>query len=293
MISKLSLGTVQFGQDYGIANTTGKVSKNEVVEIFDYARRVGIDCIDTAFAYGLSEFIIGEYLRENPSDFKIVSKLPPLEQYRPGKVEEFLAQSLQRLRIKQLYGSLLHRFNDILIHDDIWNDLVRLKKYGKVEKIGFSLYSPDELLFLLDKDVGFDIVQVPYSIFDRRFEKYFDLLHKKGVEIQARSVFLQGLAFLDLDDLPASLQMARPQLESLRQIALDRKISIEALCLNFVLSNNQIDKVIVGVDSLAQLKNNVVSIDSMARVQEVYGQLSGVKIERDDILLPYKWGNVS
>lgn len=292
MISKMSLGTAQFGQNYGIANKIGKISINEVFKILDYASSMGINCIDTAFAYGESESVIGKYLRENPNSFKIVSKLPALEQYSSGKVEEFFNQSLKQLKIKQLYGYLLHRFDDIVKHEGVWNDLVRLKESGRLEKIGLSLYSPEELFFLLDKGIDFDMVQIPYSIFDRRFEKHLELLNKKGIEIHGRSVFLQGLAFLDLDDLPASLQTARPQLENLWQIARDRKISIEALCLNFVLSNNHIDKVIIGVDSLAQLKNNVAGIDSMARVQEVYGQLSGVKIDCDDILLPYKWGSI-
>lgn len=290
MISKISIGTVQFGQDYGIANARGKVSKNETAEILDYAKSVGIHCLDTAFAYGVSEFVIGEYLRGNPSGFKIVSKLPPLEQYKPGKVEEFLEQSLQRMGIKRLYGYLLHRFNDILINGHIWDDLVRFKKNGKIEKIGFSLYSPDELVFLLSMGINFDMIQVPYSVFDRRFEKYFDLLNKKEIEIQVRSIFLQGLVFLSPDNLPVSLQAAKPQLEKLQEIAEDRKIPVEALCLDFVLLNPHIDKVVIGVDSLSQLKNNVASVDFVDSFQEVYGQLSRVKIEREDILLPYKWG---
>lgn len=289
MISKISLGTAQFGQDYGIANTTGKVAGPQVFEILDYARSVGIQGIDTALAYGDSESVLGAYLRENPNSFKIVSKLSSLEPSGLGKVEEFLEQSLKRLDVKQLYGYLLHRFNDIVINGGLWNDVVRLKEKGRVQKIGFSLYSPDELVFLLDKEIDFDMIQIPYSIFDRRFEKYFDLLNKKGIEIHARSVFLQGLAFLDLENLPASLQRARPPLERLRQIVGNRKISVEAICLNFVLFNSHIDQVIIGVDSLAQLKNNVASIDSIASVAEVYGQLSGIKIDCDDILLPYKW----
>ena len=292
MVSKISIGGVQFGQDYGIANTRGQVPQSEVFAILNYAQSAGIEYLDTAFAYGESESVIGEYLGEYPNRFKIVSKLPPLEQYGPGKVEEFFMQSLQRLRIKQLQGYLLHRFKDILISGDLWNDLICMKKSRRVEKIGFSLYSPDELSFLLDKKIDFDMVQVPYSVFDRRFEKYFDLLNKKGIEIHARSVFLQGLAFLEADGLPAPLKMARPQLENLRQIAGDQKISVGALCLNFVLANRHIDKIIIGVDSLAQLQNNVAGIDSMASVQEVYGQLNSVKIEREEILLPYQWGIV-
>lgn len=284
MISKISLGTVQFGQDYGIANVRGKVPKGEVAQILDYAKSVGIKCLDTAFNYGESELVIGEYLREHLGSFKIVSKLPSL-----GQVEEFLEKSLQRLGVKQLYGCLLHRFDDMIKNGDTWNEVIRLKKQGKVKKIGFSLYSPAELVFLLGKEINFDVVQIPYSVFDRRFEEYFDALKKKKIEIQARSIFLQGLFFMDSNDLPASLQGARSQLEGLRQIAQDQKISIEALCLNFVLLNPSVDKILIGVDSLKQLKNNIASLDLKASVKRVYGQLSKLRVEEEGILLPYKW----
>ncbi|MCK5013478.1 MAG: aldo/keto reductase [Candidatus Omnitrophica bacterium] len=289
MISKISLGTVQFGQDYGIANTTGKVSKKEVFEILDHANHVGISYLDTAYSYGDSELIIGEYLKENPSEFKIVSKLPSMELFNLGKVEESLEESLRRIGLKRIYGYLVHQFSDILINDDIWNSLVRLKDDGRIEKIGFSLYSPDELECLLKNELDFDIIQIPYSVFDRRFEGYFDMLKEREIEIQVRSVFLQGLAFLSSEHLTGSLQEARPQLEKLQQIAEIRKISVEALCLNFVLLSPHIDKVIIGVDCLAHFENNVVSLNLIGQVRNVYGQLSAIAIQNENTLLPYKW----
>jgi len=180
MISKISLGTVQFGQDYGIANR-GKIPKSEVAQILDYAKSVGIECLDTAFNYGESELVIGEYLREHPGSFKIVSKFSSLEQ-----VEEFLEKSLERLGVDELYGYLLHRFEDIKENGKNWNEMVSLRKLGKVKKIGFSLYSPEELAFLLDKKINFDIVQIPYSVFDRRFEQYFDILKNKKIELDRK-----------------------------------------------------------------------------------------------------------
>lgn len=288
MISKISLGTVQFGQDYGIANTSGKISKSEACKILDYAKSVGISYLDTAFAYGDSEEVIGEYLGKSSKEFKIVSKLPPLQVYRSGKVDELFKQSLQRLGIKKVYGYLLHKYTDILI-DDVWSSLVRLRGSGQIEKIGFSLYSPDELLFLLDKEIDFDIVQIPYSVFDQRFEKCFDALQKRGVEIQARSVFLQGLAFLDPKRLPSFFQAAKPKLERLRSISLNQKISIEALCLNFVLLNQYIERVVIGVDELMHLERNIESLDLVNIVEKIYAQIQDVKIENEDVLLPYKW----
>lgn len=289
MISKIGLGTVQFGQDYGIANAKGQISKEEAFKILDYAKSVGIDCVDTASAYGVSEAIIGEYIKQKSNYFNVVSKLPSLEQHRAGSVEKLLNQSMERIGVKSLYGYLVHKFNDVLIDDDIWRNLVHLKRSGFIEKIGFSLYSPDELVSLLDKETDFNIVQIPYSVFDRRFEDYFDVLQEKGVEVHVRSVFLQGLAFLNLNDLPVSFQQARPQLENLRRIAKERKIPVAALCLNFALLNPGIEKVIVGVDSLSHLKKNVASVDFMGRVKDVYAQLRKSEIEQEDVLLPYKW----
>ena len=285
MIFKIGLGTVQFGQDYGIANGRGKVPPGEVAQILDYARSARVECLDTAFNYGESEAVIGEYLEKYPGSFKVVSKFSSL-----GQVEGSLEESLQRLRVKELYGYLLHRFDDIKESPAAWENVVQLKKQGKIQKAGFSLYSPEELVFLLDKKIDFDIVQVPFSIFDRRFEEYFGILKKKKVEIQARSVFLQGLFFMDPDDLPVSLQGARPRLKELQQIAGDQKISIEALCLNFVALNPDIDKVLIGVDSLQQLENNIRALGLKNAVQGICGHLNGLKVEDEGILLPYKWG---
>ena len=284
MISKISLGTVQFGQDYGIANIRGKVPKDEVTQILDYAKSAGIECLDTAFNYGESESVIGKYFKEHPGSFKIISKLSSLK-----GAQRSLEQSLQRLEVSELYGYLLHRFEDIKENADGWNEMIGLKKQGKVKKIGFSLYSPDELVFLLDKEISFDIVQVPYSVFDRRFEEYFDILRKKKIEIQVRSIFLQGLLFMNSNDLPASLEAARLPLEKLQRIAEDQKIFTEALCLNFVMLNPHIDTAVIGVDSLNQLKGNVASLNLKTDVKRLYNQLNKLRIEEENILLPYKW----
>ena len=164
-----------------------------------------------------------------------------------------------------------------------------LKRKDRVKKIGMSIYSPEELVSLFDKNIDLDIVQLPYSIFDRRFEKYFDDLKNRGIEVQARSIFLQGLAFLSLDDFPVEFLEVKPQLEKLKNISENQNISIGALCLNFVLHNSYIDKVLIGVDSLVQLKNNISSIRLNEEMKYMDDQLEEIKIEQEEILLPYLW----
>ena len=289
MIKKISLGTVQFGQEYGIANTTGKVSKEEAFKIFDYAKQAGICYLDTAFAYGDSESIIGEYLKENPSEFKIASKLPCIEQFSPGKVEEILAESLSRMGLKKIYGYLLHRVSDILLSDNIWDSMVRLKNDGQIEKIGFSLYSLDELVLLLDEGLDFDIIQVPYSIFDQRFEVYFPELKRRGIEVYGRSVFLQGLYFLPLDKFNDQFDSVKERIVKLTGIAQDSDISVQHLCLAFVLLNSGIDKVVIGVDSVEQFKSNLSVGKDVDKVKEVYGQLKALRTDDENVILPFLW----
>ena len=76
--SKLMLGTVQFGMDYGIANTSGKPDAATVKQILFEAFENGVNALDTAPEYGDSEEVIGKTMAElKLSDkFKIVTKIP-------------------------------------------------------------------------------------------------------------------------------------------------------------------------------------------------------------------------
>ncbi len=289
MQSKISLGTVQFGLRYGIANRKGKIPPKEVFEILKYAADSGINCLDTAFAYGDSEDVIGAYLRRYPHQFQVVSKLPSLDVYTLGKAEECLRVTLWRLNIKKLSGYLIHSFENFLAYEDLWGELTCLKKKGLIDRIGFSLYSPNELEILFRKNIAFDLVQVPYSIFDRRFEKYFGILRRDRVEIHARSVFLQGLVFLNPDDCHGHFLKARKQISGLRNLSRDNNISISAICLNFVLLHNCIDKVVIGVDSLSHLEENIRNLKLFVKASDLKHEFDNLIISEENILLPSKW----
>lgn len=289
MESRLALGTVQFGQRYGVANKKGKISEKEAEEILQYAQSIGIQCLDTAFAYGDSEIIIGKYLENYVRSFQVISKLPELRRYENGKVEELLRISLKRLNILKLDGYLIHRFEDFLKNETLWDDVVDLKRKGLIERAGFSLYLPSELEILLSKDVEFDLIQLPYSIFDRRFEKYFYKLKERKVTIHIRSVFLQGLVFLAPDDLHGNLRKARKQVEILQKLVRNNAVSTGAICLNYVLRNSYIDKVVIGIDSLDHLKENINNLTSFDKLNGFDGDFNDLIVQDEDILLPFRW----
>ena len=289
LTQKLCLGAAQFGLDYGIANKKGKVLRNEVFEILGYAHNLGIDMIDTAYSYGASEEVIGEFIETNGPNFKVISKLPVLNGNSGKDIEKIIYKSLSKLKIRSIYGYLVHKFEDFLESPALWNVLEDLKEKKIIEKIGFSIYKPNELEMIFDKDISFDILQVPHSIFDRRFERYFPRLKQKGVKIYVRSVFLQGVAFLKPDELGGSLLKVKGYVKSLQNLAVKNGISINALCLNFVLLNSYADKVIIGVDSLQHLKSNIESLAFIDKVKQIYNRLDSLTINDEDIVLPYRW----
>ncbi len=286
MKGKLALGTAQFGLDYGINNESGKISNEEVFQILEFAVANGLDTLDTASAYGQSEEIIGQFVGKNSAGFKIISKISCSEN---REAKEELAKSLGNLGMERIYACLVHKFSDFEQNQMLWQDLNNFKKGNIIKKIGFSIYKIEELEAILSSKVAFDILQVPYSIFDRRFERYFSLLRVAGVEICVRSVFLQGLAFKHPDDLSGSLTKIRGQLTKLRNLSAQFNLSITAICLNFALLNLNINKVIIGVDNFEHLRKCLDELEHMEKVKKICGDLAQLSIEDENIILPFNW----
>jgi len=275
-MGKLVLGTVQFGLQYGV-NSAGRPSEEAVKSILAEAAKGGITTLDTSSAYGNSEEILGECATPGEG-FRIVSKYPKGD----IPVAEMFNGSLKRLKVEKLYGYLLHHFEVYRNNPKVWDEFIALKESGKVKKIGFSLYTPDELQFILDHKSPFDLIQVPFNIFDKKFLPYMKELHKKGVEIHVRSTFLQGLFFKDRDALPEKLKPMRKYLIQLDEFSKKSGLSISEIALNYNLQNPYIDGVLIGVDNVEQLKTNLASVkDTPIDIE--------IEVKEQELLNPVNW----
>lgn len=287
-MNKLSLGTVQFGLNYGISNKTGQVSRQEAEKILCLALEHGIDSLDTASAYGESETVLGQVLpvvyNRQAGQFRIISK------YLPGSttVTESLDNSCQKLGVQFLYGYLLHQFDRSVFENTQWDAFRKEKEQGRIRKIGFSLYYPHELDYLLDKDVAFDILQLPFNPLDQRFGPYFTELRSRGVEIHIRSAFLQGLLFLSPEQLPAPLAELGPRVDKIRQLAEAHDLSLPHLLLGFVHLHD-IDKIVIGVESYGNLLENIGYTGRLNAVQRVINDISAMASNDETLILPSKW----
>jgi len=284
--NKIVLGTVQFGLDYGINNKKGQIPEKEVFEILHEAIKSGINILDTAYVYGNSEQVIGNFIKKHENPFRIISKLP---ECNPEDVVTIFKSSLERLAVNRLYGYMFHSFQHYIGNPEMWDILDQLKSEGKVEKIGLSLYYPSELEYIVKNNLKFDIVQVPYNIFDRRFEQYFSSLKQMGVEIFVRSAFLQGLVFKKPSELDSSFSKIRNKLVTLHLLATKLNIPTAAICLNFIILNELVDRVVVGVDNTENLKEIVSSSVYYTDVKNMLQELDLLREDDENMILPTNW----
>jgi aryl-alcohol dehydrogenase-like predicted oxidoreductase len=266
--ARLALGTVQFGLPYGVANTQGQVSYEQAEAMIGAMRRAGIDTIDTAIAYGEAETVLG---RIGISGFRVVSKVPAL--CEPGRavddwVVAHVEASLERLRVPRLDGLMLHAPDDLLGPHGaaLARGLQRAQDAGLAERIGLSLYSPEQLATLVDR-LPLEILQIPFNVFDRRFVEtgWLDRLVAEDVEVHARSVFLQGLLLMSPDLIPSKFAPFRSFIDGWHAwLASDAAAGKSALqiCLSHVASYAGISRLVVGAESLAQLRDIIDAIST-------------------------------
>jgi hypothetical protein len=262
--NRIALGTVQFGLPYGIANRAGQVGRDEAAAILIHARSMGIDTLDTAIAYGESEQRLGEI---GVGHWQVVSKLPPIPESCTDVaswVRDSVRGSLERLGIAKLHGLLLHRSHQLLGDRGpaLYRALCGLKDRGQVEKIGVSIYDPDELEALWPH-FQLDLVQAPLNIMDRRLATsgWLMRLHEAGTEVHVRSAFLQGLLLMNDANRPEKFRAWQPLWNQWHRWLDDEALTPLQACLGFVLSQPEIDRVVVGVDSLTQLQGILASVE--------------------------------
>ena len=264
---QLALGTVQFGLDYGVSNQAGRCPPDEVGRILASARRYGIDLLDTAPAYGSAETTLSPFLR-NSGPFRIVTKTP-----RPaaGAVRASFDASLQRLDQTKVYGLLVHDTDEFLgpAGSEIERSMQALKETGRVAKIGVSVYTGEQIDGVLARFTP-DLVQLPISVLDQRLRRSGALrrLKDRGVEIHARSVFLQGLLLMAPDNLPRHLAGAAPIVTRFQSAARAAGLSPVAGALAFTHRVAEIDYVVAGVCS-AQEFEEVAEAAAAARAADL------------------------
>lgn len=288
---KIGLGTAQWGLKYGISNHSGQTKQEEVFRILAYAKAIGIKVIDTASTYGESEQVLGKY---DLADFKIITKIPSLKAQHVdhalvgASLEESFLESLHALGVERVQGLLVHDCNDLFTQfgETIITSLQKLKSLGKVGKIGVSIYNSNQILKVL-KLFKPDIVQLPFNVFDQRLlhDGTLSVIRNIGIEIHARSIFLQGLLLMKADEIPSYFRPWRAQFKAWNDLCIDLGEQPQHIALDFAASNSLIDQVIIGVENLSQL----VELASFKVCSHDLSSLSMCSVSDEKLLNPSLW----
>ena len=286
---KLALGTVQFGLPYGIANPGGQISREDARQILALARESCIDTLDTAIAYGDSEACLGTL---GTKGFKVITKLPALPKGVTGIaawVGDQMQASLRRLKLDSVYGLLLHRSENLLgaAGRSMVQALERLKAEGIVQKIGVSIYAPQEL-DAATQACAIDLVQAPLNLVDRRLvtSGWLPRLHDQGVEVHTRSAFLQGLLLMPRETIPEKFSSWFHLFDHWHAWLQEHPVTAAEACLAFIASQPLIDRVVVGVDSHAQLQELL-----RAAGKEPPQQLPDLHCDDEKLINPSNWNS--
>jgi aryl-alcohol dehydrogenase-like predicted oxidoreductase len=285
---KIILGTVQFGLEYGINNVSGQVPENEVFQILSHAYHSSIDTLDTAEGYGNAHEVIGNYHRNNPDKkFKVITKIT--EFGNSDLIAEKVKKILDELFVEQLEALMFHSFPQYKNSPELVDRLTELKHKKNCKALGVSVYNNEQLEEVIDDD-AIDLIQLPFNLLDNLSRRGF-LLEKakqKGKIIHTRSAFLQGLFFKDpSSDNPIAIQLKK-QLEEIRLIAGAGNMPVASLALNYCLQQPLIDRVLIGVDSLEQLKANIAAASGKLN-QGILSEVDRIQVPGEDLLNPSLW----
>lgn len=263
------------------------MSESQVFKILDLAYKSKITFLDTAASYGNSEERIGEYLRSNKDKkFRIITKF---DLKKNNTLNQSLEKSLHNLKVDYVDTIMFHNYQDFesLKVEEI-NTLLELKGV-KYKKLGISLYTNDQVQEILKKDI-FEVVQLPFNVLDNEFQRgnYLKELKNKNIEVHTRSVYLQGLFFMQKERIPQKLWGLNKYLDKYDSIARFYGVDKSSLALHYALSKRYIDYVLVGVDSVDQLRINIKYLNTIVP-KEALKALDEICVSEIILLNPSTW----
>lgn len=265
-LSNFGLGTVQFGLDYGF---TKRKTQNEVNDILNVAVDNDINLIDTAREYGDSEEKIGVFNEEFDNDFIIATKLSLIDDlsnlsysYLKNHIQQSVNDSLSNLNIDFIPILQLHQVDrELYENSDFWSCIEDIKQDKIIDKFGVSVYDTNDTQFLLYNHADIiDYIQIPYNIFDRRFDNLFEQIKLNNIDVISRSTFLKGIIPSSVVNVPSELNDIIPYKLKLESISENVGIRVDELATLFVYYNKNIASTIFGVNSPKEFKDNIDTI---------------------------------
>lgn len=280
-ISRMTLGTVQLGMNYGIANNAGQPKEEQSFAMLQSALDLGINSFDTARLYGNSENVIGNFLKTQDKVPFLTTKVPNIPEGNDAEVEKqiitYVETSLETLGVKKVNNVMLHNAGNLYYKPDVCaKTLAGLVKRGYCDIVGASVYTADEVCEIL-KHEEYSVTQIPMSIFDQQLINggIVDELKNRGFTVFVRSVFLQGLFFLDPEKITDEilLKEAKPGILKLRSLCEKENMSLAEIAIAFIRDIPGVTSLVLGADTPEQVKLNASYFDVPSLSEETVHEI--------------------
>lgn len=301
-ISSISLGTAELGLDYGFKNATNgsRPDRKDAIKLIHRALDAGINCLDTARAYGTSEEIIGAALNEVSASPTIVSKVLLPDHFSSGisgplrrEIMSSIETSLQLLGVDTLDVLLIHNTSHkALQSEEVKEALMESRKQGKIRFFGASCYADDLPASVLSYP-DYRVVQAPFNLLDQKMNAgFFEDAVKNGVGVFARSIYLRGVLTPQVDLLPERLFPLKEAALRALKVAGSEVKSLSELALRFCLSLEVISSVLIGVKTVSELESNLADAEKGALPEELMIQLRDIDFGVNPIVDTRTWEDI-
>ena len=265
-VSEISLGTVEIGMPYGIAENGPVAAPDEAAasRLLNHALDIGVNFIDTARAYGESEAIIGRALRHRRQEYYLASKVvsPHGQNLSAAQVRDLtiasVEESLRLLQTDVIDLMMIHcRATEIVPDQIVFETLQSFKEAGRIRKIGASVYGEESPVAAI-RHGGFDCLQIAYSVLDRRLEsRVFEFAEKMDVGLVARSVLLKGALSNRYRYLAEALSDLKAKVQQLEAFASCEHMELPELAYRYAISHKMPQTALAGTASIAELEQAI------------------------------------
>jgi aryl-alcohol dehydrogenase-like predicted oxidoreductase len=262
-VSKLGLAAAQFGLDGMSASPRARSPETEARDILNIAARAHLSVLDVSGNYGRAESVLGDLI-PRPVPFRVTLSAARADR-GPDFVEAEARAALRRLALERADAIIVSSPSELFGPHGaaVWERLARLRDEGLFAKIGVAAHASDDPVGVARRFKP-DILQAPASLLDQRLLADGSLarIAGLGIEVQLRSIFLNGLLFLPPDRVPAQLKGASGRLSRVRRMIAEGRSDPLQAALGFALSRPEASAVLVGVTSAAELSAVVAAASS-------------------------------
>ena len=283
-LSKFTLGTVQLGMEYGVANKTGKPSMEKAHEIIGAALANGVNSLDTAAAYGNSEEVIGAYLRKTGEKPFITSKFKSYGGNAREELKASIENTVKRLGVDSVDVYMFHSAPEMMANAELLEDMLTSDERIKIP--GASIYTQEEAEAFL-KYPYLKAIQIPASVLDTRLisSGIIDELKNRGTIVFVRSVFLQGL--LCMEELPEKYMILKDSIAEMREVAKYENMTMAELGVSFMRDVPGISTLALGCETVEQVKENASLVNCKSLSSVAYDQVMEIskRVPIEEVML--------